>query len=70
MYKNKMREIRQGQGILLKQISQETGISVGYLCLSEKGTRTNPSVEIMEKISRALKKDVKDVFFNWKKQKT
>lgn len=67
MYKNKMKEIRNTQGILLKHISEETGISIGYLCHLEKGTRTNPSVEIMEKIAHALKKDVKDVFFNWNK---
>ena len=64
MYKNKMREIRKMQGITLKVLAKETGISIGYLCHLEKGTRINPSIQTMEKISKALNKDVAEVFFN------
>ena len=64
MYKNKMKEIRESQGIGLKELAEKTGITAGYLCHLEKGTRTNPSLQIMSKIANALKKEVKDVFFN------
>ena len=64
MYKNKMREIRAKKGMMLKELAEKTGITIGYLCHLEKGTRTNPSVQVMSKIADALDKDVKDVFFN------
>ena len=64
MYSNKMKEIREAQGMQLKELAEKTGITAGYLCHLEKGTRTNPSLQIMNKIANALKRDVKDVFFN------
>ena len=64
MYKNKMREIRTSQGLQLKELAQKTGITAGYLCHLEKGTRVNPSLQIMTKIAKALNKDVTEIFFN------
>lgn len=63
MYQNRMQEIRKTKGITLTSMSQITGISVGYLSHLENGTRKNPSIEIMDKIAKALGKSVSDVFF-------
>lgn len=63
MRKNKIKEIRKAQGITLVKLADMTGISAGYICHLEKGTRKNPSAEIMEKISLALNKNVYDIFF-------
>lgn len=63
MNKNRIKEIRKEQGITLVRLSNITGISAGYICHLEKGTRKNPSAEIMEKISLALNKNVYDIFF-------
>lgn len=63
MYKNKIRETRKAQGITLMRLAEITGISAGYICHLEKGTRKNPSAEIMEKISLALNKNIYDIFF-------
>jgi len=35
----------------------------GYLCHLENGTRKNPSVEVMEKIAKALNTNVFEIFF-------
>lgn len=43
MYKNKIRKYRKEKGMKLEQMAKEVGISVGYLCHLEKGTRSNPS---------------------------
>ena len=64
MYKNNMRVLREKQGIRLSDLAAETDISIGYLCHLEKGTRKNPSIEIMDKIAKALNKSVSEVFFN------
>lgn len=63
MYQNRMKEIRKEKGITLTEIANKTGISIGYLSHLEKGTRKNPSIEMMDKISKYLEKSVTDVFF-------
>ena len=64
MYNNRMKEIRISKGISLKELDLETGISIGYLCHLEKGTRRNPSVQIMDKIAYALDSSILEVFFS------
>ena len=63
MCKNRIKSIRKENGLTLLEISIKSGISVGYLCHLEKGTRNNPSLEVMEKIAKALNKSVAEVFF-------
>ncbi len=63
MYNNQIRKIRDEKGITLLELSDLSGISVGYLCHLEKGTRNNPSLVVMEKISKALNKSIAEVFF-------
>ena len=64
MFNNKMREIRLTQGITLKQLSEKTKISAGYLSHLERGKRINPSIQIMDKIAYALNKTILEVFFD------
>ena len=64
MFNNKMRDIRISQGITLETLSKKTGISVGYLSHLERGTRKNPSIVLMDKISYALGKSILEVFFD------
>lgn len=64
MYNNKMKEIRLAQGITLEQLSEKTGISVGYLSHLERGKRKNPSIQLMDKIAYALNKTILEVFFD------
>ena len=63
MYTNKIREIRRKKGYTLEYVSTVAGISIGYLCHLEKGTRNNPSAQIMAKIAEALEESVSSVFF-------
>lgn len=60
---NNIRKIRKEQNMKLKDLSQKTNLSVGYLCHLEKGTRRNPSVETMERISKAFNKSIAEIFF-------
>lgn len=63
MYHNQLRKIRKEKGYTLVKLSELSGISVGYLCHLEKGSRKNPSIEIMEKISKSLNKSITEIFF-------
>ena len=63
MYKNSIKKYRKEQGLKLEDMSKKIGISTGYLCHLEKGTRKNPSTKVMEKISKALGKSIPEIFF-------
>lgn len=64
MYKNKIRQYRKQKGMNLDEMAKKIGISTGYLCHLEKGTRKNPSTQIMDSISKILDKTVADLFFS------
>lgn len=59
---NNIREIREQQGIKQYALAKMTGLSEGYICHLERGTRDNPTYNVMERIAKALHKEVKDVF--------
>ena len=59
---NNIRKIRIKKGITQTQLAEKVGCSIGYICHLEKGTRKNPSYNVMLKISQVLESDVKDVF--------
>lgn len=64
MYKNKIKTYRLEQDMTIRTLAEKTGISAGYLCHLEKGTRNNPSTKIMENISKILGKTVSEIFFS------
>ena len=59
---NNIKKFRLEQNITLEKLSKETGISIGYLCHLEKGTRNNPTLKIMKTISSTLHKTIDEVF--------
>lgn len=63
MCKNRIKIIRKEKGMTLYKLSDLSGISSGYLCHLENGTRNNPSLEVMQNIAKALNKSVAEVFF-------
>ena len=63
MCKNRIKEIRKEKGITLYKLANLSGISSGYLCHLENGSRDNPSLEVMRNIAKALNKSVPEVFF-------
>ena len=62
MENNIIKQIRIEKGMTLNELANKTGISAGYLCHLEKGSRNNPSIYIMKKISKALGKTITEVF--------
>ena len=63
MLNNKIEILRKEKEITLAELARLTGLSAGYLCHLEKGSRNNPSLGVMEKIAKALNKNVAEVFF-------
>ena len=64
MYKNKIKEYRKKAGLTIKELADKSNVSVGYICHLEKGTRLNPSTEVMEDIAIALNKSIAEIFFS------
>lgn len=64
MYYNKLKYIRKEQEMTLEKLAEKSGVSAGYLCHLENGSRTHPSIEVMERIAKALNKTIFEIFFN------
>lgn len=62
MCKNQIRKYRTEKGLTLKELSSKLGISTGYLCHLERGTRQNPSFELMKKIAIELGRTIDEIF--------
>ena len=64
MYKNKIKKYRKSMNMTLKDLSDRTGISVGYLSHLDNQTRNNPSSEILGKIAISLNSTIPEIFFS------
>lgn len=64
MYNNKIKKFREKKNMTLKELAEEAGISVGYLSHLERGSRDNPSTEVMERIALALDASIPTIFFS------
>ena len=64
MYKNNIKKYRLEKGMLQKELAEKCGVSIGYISHLEKGSRINPSKEVMENIASVLNKSVVDIFFS------
>lgn len=63
MYHSRLKAFRIKKGITLEELSELSEVSAGYLCHLENGTRKNPSIEVMEKIAKALNTNIFEIFF-------
>ena len=63
MYINSLRKIRKSKNLTIKELSELSGVSMGYICHLEKGTRKNPSRDVMEKIANVLEEPITKIFF-------
>ena len=63
MYTNNLREIRKSKKLTIQELSELSGVSMGYICHLEKGSRQNPSRYVMEKISKVLGEPIIKIFF-------
>lgn len=59
-----LRNIRKECKIGLNELAKIVNVSSAYLSELERGIRTNPSKEIMDKIAKALGKTVTEVFYS------
>ncbi|MBE5806484.1 MAG: helix-turn-helix transcriptional regulator [Clostridiales bacterium] len=64
MSANNVRKFRKEQGYTLVEFADKAGVSLGYVCHLERGTRKNPSRDVMKKIASALNKTIAETFFD------
>lgn len=63
MYINNLRKIRKSKNLTIQELSDLSGVSMGYICHLERGSRQNPSRGVMEKISMVLGEPITKIFF-------
>ncbi len=59
---NNIRKYRIEKGYKLQELAELVGISTGYMCHLEKGSRNNPAYEIMKKIAKIFDKSIEEIF--------
>lgn len=59
---NRIDTIRKKKAMSYEDIARESGLTTAYICYLAKGKRNNPSLEAMQKISKALGESVSKVF--------
>lgn len=62
MLGSRIRNIRKNKGISINMVSKSSGVSLGYLSDLENNKSKNPSMETLQKISKALDVSVNDFF--------
>lgn len=60
---NKIKFYRNNLSLSTYKIAELSGLTASYISNLENDNRTNPSKEVMQKISDALKESVQTVFF-------
>lgn len=60
---NNLKKIRKSKNLTIKELAEISGVSTGYICHLERGTRKNPSRTVMEKIADALNEPIIKIFF-------
>lgn len=55
---NRIKQLRIKKGLSINQLSKLTGISKSYISFLERDIKSNPSLEILRKISEVLKVDL------------
>ena len=58
-----LRLLRISNDLSIKQLSEKTGISVSYITDIEKGARYKPSIDILDKYSKALNVSKQTIMF-------
>lgn len=61
---NKLKQRRKELELTIYNLAEKTGLSPTYISNLENEQKTNPSKDVMEKISLILGQSVSELFFN------
>lgn len=61
MLGDRLRALRSGRGLTLRQLADATGLSAGLLSQLENG-RTDPSIETLRRLARVFDSEIADLF--------
>ncbi|MEY8416711.1 helix-turn-helix domain-containing protein [Tissierella praeacuta] len=62
MIGDNLKRIREELGLGVNELSRISGVNASYISSIERGIKSNPSMEILEKIANALNIEVKSFF--------
>lgn len=57
-----LKNIRKEKGLTLENLAEKTGLSIGYICHLEKGSRKNPTIKVCQIIAKALDRTIDEIF--------
>ena len=51
----RLKHIRQQKGLTQRELAARVGITQPYIVMLETGTRTNPSLQLLQRLAKALR---------------
>lgn len=60
----KIKDLRTKRGISLTELAKRSGVSKSYLSFLERNMQQNPSIEVLEKIAKALDVNMYSLFID------
>lgn len=57
----KLKELREKQGLSYQKLSDKSGVAASYICSLENGEKKNPSLKVMIKLADALGVNVTNI---------
>ncbi|WP_313558840.1 helix-turn-helix domain-containing protein [Ruminiclostridium cellobioparum] len=51
---NNLKMLRESKGMTLKELSKSSGVHLSYISSLERGEKSNPSIDIIQKLSKGL----------------
>ena len=45
---------RNQQGLILQQVSERSGLAIGYISQLEKGAKVNPTIDALNRLAKSL----------------
>lgn len=61
---NKVKEYREKENLTQEELARKSDVSRNTISSIETGSNTNVTYEVMEKIAKALNKNVSTIFFS------
>ena len=54
-FRVRLKQLRQAQGLTQDALGKKVGVSYAYISMLESGAKTNPTIDTLKRLAKALK---------------
>ncbi|MDK2920147.1 MAG: hypothetical protein PWQ37_2880 [Candidatus Petromonas sp.] len=68
--KDNLKRIRKLKNISQRELAEQISVTPAYIALIETGSRKNPSLEVLQRISQALEVNISDLLGDYQSKQS